>query len=1780
MIRMGIIGSMMMVIAGSAAGQGGAQFRMIEELPDGWLIEYTPGVYAHTSVDIDGRPHMAFVAGATDLAPEGEPLLPVDVLTMGIPFDAALSADLEDVEFDIVPNQWVAPSPRYEYNDNGEAVEHYEKSPVAYARNAFFPPTQIAAGLPHTLRQQRVAAVRILPYQYNPAAHSLRRILRASIRIRLIMGTGGEHSLRTPRAVDEHFESVYRKTVWNHDQARQWRREVMALDSGPDPTRDWFETGREYYRAKIWEDGWYKVTRADLVAAGANPAQIDPVTLKVFFMGGEIPIVVRPDTTIEFHAVKNYGDSTYIHWYTDTSSYWITWGGQPGLRFAPTSQHTDPPSSVIRSARASKHFERNTAYYYGTGTYEISQNEQVPGEGWLWTYFFQLTSTTFPFDIDSVDHAAAMPCTLRVRLQSTTPDFPGPDHRVDFWVNDSTVGQLLFDGRTQATYTAPIPLQWLANGTNSLRIRSDTTQSFPNSFYLDWFVIDYPRLLRPVADYAAFEAPLTIGPAEFRVTGFTGPLIEVYDLDTRRQITGGTISGGGQDGYSIAFRDTVSIPRTYIVTGAAAARPVAPLQRKLFTDIRVNPQGADYIIVSHSDFLPYANQLAAHRQAFNGMRVMVVDVQDIYDEFHYGVTDAAPIKRFLRHAYEQWPAPAPVYLLFMGDASWDYRKYLSTTIKNNFIPAYGQPAGDNWYGSFDPAFPFLPSLLIGRLPVYDPIQAERTVQKIIQYDFHELDHWNKSFMMITGGTTTSEQASFNSLTEWMISTWVDPPPLGGTAHRVYKASGAVVDGEHKTRMKELVREGVGFVNFLGHSGGRIWGVDIGSPNELENTNGRLPYISSTSCNVGAFAEPSSNVLSEDFVLADNRGAIGMWASSSLGYPSLGTGLTAHFLAGVTVDSARAFGELTTTARYRLWQSSPNDWRVVAMAVLNPLIGDPLSALALPLKADLAITDDDISLDIPMPTPNDSSVTVKAYVRNFGLVPPDSVEVSLFDTYDGTPSPILNAKRIRPIRHRDSITVSWDMGSQVGRHTLQVSLDPNNLLQEVSEVNNSATSVEYVYANLLAIVKPLLNMVVAPGVQTLVVTSPVGVDSVGFQYFFELDTVDSFDSPLLMSSGPVAPGLVSGEWTTPPLPEGRVYFWRARTQLGETVGKWVVSSFSTSTDLPPVPLARRKEASRKQFARSVLTQAAATDSGVTIGQRPPISLIVRSWGTNGTVTDRYAKLIINETTFWGYWWHIGYSFMALRINEFDGSFVFREFPLTWQAVQADSMTRFINTTPVGNYLAFAVIQDGRTNVTESLYVALESLGSTMVRQLQYGHSWGLIARKGSSGPGMTAIEGWRPDSLVELTFEVPNYYSSGAGSVAMVPMTIPTAWNSFHWRPGLVQGVTDVRVGLLGVRSNGVADTLRILPADTTDVDLAFMNPLTSGPTYTAFKAAGLLTSTDATLTPTLREWWVDFVPPADLAVSSRTVGIPDATVERGSVFNLPVGVHNIGFAGIDSARLVVSVYDKFNKARPVASAMVDTIPVNGSASTIIAVPTNDFPRLATLQVAVSPSKKYKDLVPENNTAYYTLQVTGSHPATVRLYADGVQLMDGDYIAGRPELLAQAPQGERSAPVHRQFQLLVNGVGVPPVSVAKDEAMFSPELPSGRHELALKMFTQDAFGEVDSAHHAVSVYVENESRIVRMFNYPNPFSRETEFTFELTGIRPPEELAIRIYTVAGRKIKEITLHMGELRIGFNRVRWDGRDADGAELANGYYFYRMTLKGERNTDSAIGKLVKVR
>ncbi|MDV7402940.1 T9SS type A sorting domain-containing protein, partial [Arthrospira platensis SPKY1] len=86
-------------------------------------------------------------------------------------------------------------------------------------------------------------------------------------------------------------------------------------------------------------------------------------------------------------------------------------------------------------------------------------------------------------------------------------------------------------------------------------------------------------------------------------------------------------------------------------------------------------------------------------------------------------------------------------------------------------------------------------------------------------------------------------------------------------------------------------------------------------------------------------------------------------------------------------------------------------------------------------------------------------------------------------------------------------------------------------------------------------------------------------------------------------------------------------------------------------------------------------------------------------------------------------------------------------------------------------------------------------------------------------------------------------------------------------------------------------------------------------------------------------------------------------------------------------------------------------------------------------------------------------------------------------------------------------------------------------------------------------------------MTHFYPYPNPFTTSTRFVFTLTGSEIPTDLLIRIFTVSGKLVREVTKEeFGTIRIGNNisEFAWDGTDMFGDRLANGVYLYQVLTR----------------
>jgi hypothetical protein len=280
------------------------------------------------------------------------------------------------------------------------------------------------------------------------------------------------------------------------------------------------------------------------------------------------------------------------------------------------------------------------------------------------------------------------------------------------------------------------------------------------------------------------------------------------------------------------------------------------------------------VIVGNALFLSALTPLQTLRQS-QGLRVALVDVQDLYDEFNYGAKSPYALKNFLLSAEANWQSK-PRFMLLVGDASYDPRGYLAGDL--DFVPtklvdtAYLQTASDDWYADFQGNG--LPQLAVGRLPVQTLAEAQAAVSRIVAYEGSRGAGWRNQVVLVAGQNDNDN--NFESQTGTVKAALPGYLPVT----TIDQGSSSNANGD----LVNALQAGAGLVNYIGHGSVGIWaGGLLNSTQAASLTNSPyLPFFVSMTCLNGYFIdsvnEPS---LARELIMAPAGGAIAVWASSGL-----------------------------------------------------------------------------------------------------------------------------------------------------------------------------------------------------------------------------------------------------------------------------------------------------------------------------------------------------------------------------------------------------------------------------------------------------------------------------------------------------------------------------------------------------------------------------------------------------------------------------------------------------------------------------------------------------------------------------------------------------------------------------------------------------------------------------------------------------------------------------------------------------------------------------------
>jgi hypothetical protein len=413
-----------------------------------------------------------------------------------------------------------------------------------------------------------------------------------------------------------------------------------------------------------------------------------------------------------------------------------------------------------------------------------------------------------------------------------------------------------------------------------------------------------------------------------------------------------------------------NVPKRYVAFTAKGFHPVTTLYSDDASNLRNPSNGAHYIIITHHDFKTEAQRLAQFREKNDGLRSIVVDIQDVFDEFSWGLVDAVAIRDFLKFAYDNWSTRPEIVFLF-GDGSYDYKNNLSNS-STCWIPPYetneldeiASRAMDDWY-TYVTGDDEYGDIAIGRAPVQSATDARILVDKIIQYESNTpFGAWKNAFTMLADDEFVKDgkEESWNTIhitdAEKLCSYYL-PPTFD--VKKIYLTEypavrSASISGIRKPLAGEdlinQINRGSLVVNFIGHGNETVLTdervLTLSESIERFDNEGRPSFWIAATCAWGRWDMPAAQAMSEQMLLMENRGAVGLMTANREAYAAENAALNQQFFnfvfpkdtkGGYLHGETRRVGIALMMAKNRN-RGASNDQKY-------HILGDPALKLAIP-----------------------------------------------------------------------------------------------------------------------------------------------------------------------------------------------------------------------------------------------------------------------------------------------------------------------------------------------------------------------------------------------------------------------------------------------------------------------------------------------------------------------------------------------------------------------------------------------------------------------------------------------------------------------------------------------------------------------------------------------------------------------------------------------------------------------------------------------------------------
>jgi hypothetical protein len=569
----------------------------------------------------------------------------------------------------------------------------------------------------------------------------------------------------------------------------------------------------------------------------------------------------------EYNDVFYFYGQAPNHVYSKTRTYWL-YLKQTGAFM--NVQDVDPPTGTPPETFAAEgDFEEDHLAAL------IMQPEDPDMDFWVWRKLLSngAPSTTFTLEVPGAVPQAGK---LSLRLWPTDD----VEHVLAVSANDKPLGTLHLFGTLQQTLDLDIPADAFNGDTMQLSLTLlNSPAGVDTALYVDGFTVAWTRNYHAheVDDLIEYPAQGPVLLKEFNSDALL--TVNITDPQAPVWVDGGEVTPeGDQFSWSAGLKSgrylTVSL-NSYLSPNFVG------LDTK--SNLASTNNRADYVIISHAELMEAAEALADYRSA--DFVTMVVDIQDIYDEFTDGEPFPLAMQEFAK-ASQSWKK-APRYFVILGDGSVDYRDVYGTGY--NFI-------SPQLWGGFKGVYPSdtllgdltgdgVPEIAFGRIPIRNVADGLTYVQKISRY---EADSEYRKTLLLSDNNDRGGDFGFSSL---QIAREV-----AGNSFQIGLEGREISDV--RTELQTEIARGLGLINYIGH--GSYFGLAaeglISWSDVPDMENEVTPGLVALTCLVNNFHIPGLDSLGEDLVLHADGGMVFSWAAAGHSFNEEATALGMQFQA--------------------------------------------------------------------------------------------------------------------------------------------------------------------------------------------------------------------------------------------------------------------------------------------------------------------------------------------------------------------------------------------------------------------------------------------------------------------------------------------------------------------------------------------------------------------------------------------------------------------------------------------------------------------------------------------------------------------------------------------------------------------------------------------------------------------------------------------------------------------------------------------------------------------